>query len=304
MSRYARGQIRPIATEFGAVAVVVVVLFLWQRLLRIASSDAFGAPPVDGLLFAGGVYGALFLAGLVAIVGTYAAVRNVDCGLARPTAADLPWLGVAALSPLGCVALTALVASATGVRYGSLTGTAVAADPPLVPVVSVAGLALLVGVPSLVAVCQVLVQGSFARAVDGDAVVVPTTVVAGFVTVSDTGGLTAVPDPGRLAGVVTFAVLLGGAVLANERIDVRRRRFRVLPFLPVTALAAFVVGSGLAGLGSVAAGLFAATQFATLAVAAYTYARTESLLVPAVAYAALLSANRVVVVGFEAGVGL
>ncbi|WP_338739589.1 hypothetical protein [Haloplanus salilacus] len=299
MSRHTRGSLRPAATEFVVVAAVLVVLYLWQRLLRLASSVAFGSLPV-----AGGVSGALFLAGVVAIIGGYARVRHVDCGLRPPTAGDLPWIGVAAGSPLGLVTLTALVSRATGVRYGSLTGTAVAADPPLVPVVTVAGLGLLVGIPSLVVVCQVLVQGSFARVVDGDAVVVPTTAVTGFVTVSDTGGLAAIPGLGRLGGVVVFAVLLGGAALANERIDPHRRGLRVLAYLPVAALVALAVGSGVAGLGSVAAGLFAATQFVTLGVAAYAYARTGSLLVPAFAYAALLSANRVVVVAFEAGAGL
>jgi hypothetical protein len=291
-----------LAVEFAAVTAVLAAVTLWGRLLRALSSGLGSLP--GGLPVAGVAYGGLFLAGLAAIVGGYAAVRNVDRGLTRPTVADLPWVGAAALSPLGLVALTALVARATGVRYGSLTGTAVAADPPLVPVVTVAGLALLVGVPSLVAVCQVLVQGSFARVLDRDAAVVPTTAVTGFVTAGGAGGLTAVPDPGRLAGAAAFALLLGAGVVASERLDPRRRRLRALAYLPVAALAAVVVGSGLAGLGSVAAALFAATRVATLGVAAFAYARTGSLFVPAAAYAALLSADRVVVVVFEAGAGL
>lgn len=295
-----RRTILSIGVELGLVTGVLGVLYLWQRLLRtVRAGDLVAA---RGLLFAGVVHGGLLLGGLVAVVGAYAAVRGVETGVALPSVDGLRWLGLAALTPPTLVALTASVGSITGVRYGSLTRTAVAADPPLRPVLAVTGLGLLVGVPALALVCQILVQGSFAHVVDGDAVVLPTTALTGLVSVSDTGSLTAVPDFGRLVGAVVFATLLVAGAFADGRID--GRWLRPLVYLPAAALGLLVVGTGVAGLDSVAAGLFAATRLATLGVAAWSYERTGSLLVPALAYASLLSADRVVVVAFEAGMGL
>jgi hypothetical protein len=293
--------LRPIGAELGLITGVFVVLFLWQRLLRTAPLAAV-QPSVGGSPAAGAVNGGLLLCGIVAVVGAYAAVRDVDTGVTRPSAADLWWAGPATLTPPALVTLTALVGSATGVRYGSLTGTAVAADPPLGPVVLVAGLGLLIGVPSLVAVCQVVVQGSFTHVVDGDTAALLTTALTGFVAVSNTGGLTPIPDTGRLIGTVGFAGLLGVGVFVDEQID--RRPVRLVGYLPVAALGLLVVGSGLAGVDSAAAGLFAATRLATLGIAAWSYDRTGSLLVPALVYASVLLADEVVVVVFEAGAGL
>ena len=297
----ARRTLPPIGVELGLVTGVLAVLYLWRRLLRAVPPIGADAT-TQGLLFAGAVHGGLLLGGLVAVVGAYAAARSVDTGVALPSVDDLSRIGIAMLTPLSLVALTALVGSATGVRYGSLTRTAVAADPPLTPVLIVTGLGLLVGVPALAVVCQVLVQGSFARIVDSGTAVLLTTALTAFLTVSDTGSLTAIPDLGRLVGTAVFVALLGGGALFARRID--RRRVRLLAFLPVAAFGLFLVGTGITGIDSVAAGLFAATRLATLGVAAWSYDRTGSLLVPALAYASLLSADRVVVVAFEAGLGM
>lgn len=71
--------------------------------------------------------------------------------------------------------------------------------------------------------------------------------------------------------------------------------------VPAALFAALVVLSGVAAVGSVAGGLFALTHLAVLGLAAATYERTGSVAVPAVAYATLLLANRLVVFLFEAG---
>jgi len=297
-ARPATDWARPLAVEFGLVTGVLFGLYLWRHLLTTVRS-LVGSPPVGGVVVGSLVNGGLLLLGTVLIVGAYATLRNIDPGLTLPTTADLPDIVLAGLAPLVLVSLTKLVGIATGVPYNALTKTAVAADPPLWPVAVVAGLSLLVGVPALVAICQVLVQGSVARIVDGDAAVALTTLVTGFVMVDTTGGLATIPDRGKLAGFVVLVLLLCLALAADARTD--RSWLRWLAATPVVAFAALVVGSGVAGVDSVAGGLFAATQLLTLGVAAYTYDRTRSLLVPALAYATLLLANQVVVVVFEAG---
>lgn len=288
---------RRIAREFGLVIAMLAGLYLWRQLVTEALSVAGLAS--GGVFVTGLVSGGILLAGLVALVGAYAAVRNIDFGLALPSTADLPAVALAVLIPVALVALTKLAGVATGVPYNSLTKTAVAADAPLLPVLRIAVIGLLVGVPALVVVCQVLIQGSFEQVVGGDAAILLTTVVTGFVMVSNTGGLTTVPDLGKLLGAAVFALLLGVGLFVDERAD--HDWLRWLGYAPVLVFAAIVVLSGIAAVESVAGGLFAATQLAVLGVAAVTYDRTESLLVPALAYASLLLANRVVVVVFEAG---
>jgi len=288
---------RAVTVEFAIVTVALVGLYLWQHLVAGALS-LLGSPP--GGVFVGGIVsGGLLLLGIVLFTGAYVSVRGVDPGLGLPTTADAPAVALAVLVPAGLVALTKLVGVATGVPYNALTKTAVAADSRLRPILLVATLGLLVGVPALVAICQVLVQGSFDRVVAGDAAVVLTALVTGFVMVSTTGGLATIPDRGKLGGTVLFALLLGGALVADDRFD--RDWLRSLAAAPAVGFVALVVLSGVAGVDTVAGGLFASTQLATLGVAAYTYDRTASLPVPALAYASLLLANRAVVVVFEAG---
>jgi hypothetical protein len=288
----------PLAVEVGVVTAVLIGLSLWRRLVASVLS-AVGLPSVGGVPVGGAVGGGLLLVGVVLLAGAYVAVRNIDPGPAVPTRADRAAVAAAVVTPLAFVALTKLVGVATGVPYNALTKTAVAADPPLIPILLLAGLSLFVGVPSLVVICQVIVQGSIGRAVDGDAAIVLTTLVTGFVVVDTTGRLGPIPDRGKLAGVVAFVLLLGIALAGNARAD--RDWVRWLAAVPVVAFVALVVLSGVAGVDSLVGGLFALSQLATLGAAAYAYDRTDSLLVPALAYASYLLVTRAVVVGFEAG---
>ena len=298
--RVALRSMHPLAVEFGIVTATLACVSLSVRLVPGALSSVFESPSAfDGLLVGGLVNGGLLLAVLVVFAGAYVRVRDIDVGLTLPTASDLPAAAVAVLTPLALVGLTKLVGVATGVPYNALTKSSVAPDAPLRPILRVSGLGLLVGVPTRAVLCQVLVQGSFERVVDGDGAVALTTLLTGFLLVSDAGGLTTVPDRGKLAGAVVFAFLLGVALLVNERAD--RDWVRVLAAVPAAAFVALVVLSGIAGVGSVAAALFALATLATLGVAAATYHRTRSLLVPALAYASLLFADRAVVIVFEAG---
>lgn len=245
------------------------------------------------------VTGGLFIAGLVVFTRTYAAYRDIQIGRSLPARTELPLVAAAGVIPLALVGLTKLVGSVIGVPYNSLTKTAVAADAAAGPILLLTGLSVLLTVPVLVIVCQVLVQGSFEQVVEDDTAIGLTTVLTGFVMVSNTGGLTIAPDETKLAGAVLFAIVLGLAVYVNDRYP--RDQLRYLAYIPLALVSSLLLVAGLAELGSIAGVLFAATHLAVFAVAAYTYDRTGSLLAPTVAYTMLVLANRAVVVLFEAG---
>jgi len=289
-----------LAGELGVVTAVLVGVLLWQRLVRETTAVVFGTPGAfDSLLVNGLVNAVILLGGLVAFVAAYAAVRDFDVGLRLPARGDLPVVALAALLPVVLVALTKAVGVLTGVEFNALVMMSVAADASLRPVVLVTGLGLLVGVPALALTCQVLVQRSFERVMGRGGAVAATTLVAGFVMVSDTGGLASVPETGPLAGVVLFALLVAGALFVAERTD--DDRVRVLAALPALALVALIALSVVVELTSVAGAVFGISQLAVLAVAAYAYARTDSLLAPAIAYASFRVASRAIVVFLEAG---
>ena len=290
----------PFAVELGIVTALLLGVYLWREFVRGALTAVFGTPPViGGIFFSALVSGGVLLLGLIVFTGAYAMYRDIDIGLRLPARNDATLAGMAVLTPVICVTVTKIVGTVTGVPYNSLTKTSVAADASVLSVLLIAGLGLIVGVPALVAICQILVQGSFEQVVSTDAAIVLTTVMTGFVMVSNTGGLATVPEFGKLVGAVVFTLSLGVAVYASERIDSRWLRY--LGFAPVLVVTAIIILSSVAEIETIASGLYAATQLAVLGVAAYTYNETESLFVPALAYASLLLANRTVVFVFEAG---
>ncbi|USZ67552.1 hypothetical protein NGM10_12545 [Halorussus salilacus] len=291
----------PIATELAFAVCAVGGFALWHHTASTVASSAVdalslpGGLPVEGLLG-----GSLLLAGSFLFAGAYVTLRDIEVGVALPSADDLPLVGVAIALPAVLVGLTKFVGALTGVPYGSLTMTAVAADVPLEPFLVVTGLGLFVGVPSYLLTCQVVVQGSLGRVTDGDIAVVATTAVASFLLLSARGGLSPFPERGRLGGAVLFVATIGVALFAADRVG--RRWLRALSYLPALVLFGVAALSGVAAVESVAGGLFVTTQVAVLGLAAYAYDRTDSLLVPALAYASLLATGQAVVFVFEAGV--
>lgn len=296
---------RSLAVDAGLATAVLVAVFVWRRLAQAVSEPFVGvvsaATGGADLVATGLLTGGTFLAGLLVLAGGYAVVRDVDVSLAVPGREDLPAVAVAALVPVVLVGLTKLVGLATGVPYSQLTGTAYAADPPLVPVASVVALGVLVGVPGLVVVCQVVVQGSLARTLDGRETVVATTLATGFLLTGGAGSLEAVPDRGKLAGAAVFVLLAGVAVAAADR--TADPRLRVLAGLPAAAFVAVALASAVLETDSLAAALFGLAHLAVLAAAAATYERTDSLVVPAVAYLSLTLSTTAVVLVFETGLG-
>ncbi|WP_372911168.1 hypothetical protein [Salinigranum sp.] len=292
---------RPLVAAFASLTAALVVVVLWRRVVtELLTASLVSVPRSGGLLVDVLVTDGPFVVGVVALAVAYAVARDLEVGLALPSASDAARVVLAVAVPLVAVGLTKLVGVFDDVPYGSLTKTAYAADAPVWPVVVVTGLGLVVGVPVVVAVCQVLVQGSVQRAVDGDAALVVTALVTAFVMVDTTGRLTPVPEAGKLAALVAFSLLLGVGLYGRERIAAEW--VRDLASLPAALFVCVVFLAGLVGVGSVTGGLFALAQLVTFGVAAYAYDRSGSLLPPALAYACLQVANTAVVYGFEAGV--
>lgn len=294
---------RSATVEFGAVIAILIGVYLWQRTIRVVTNpllagldslSAFG-----GLLVGGLLTGGVFIAGLAVFAEVYTTSREISVGTVLPADVDPTIIGLAGATPAALVVATKLVGTLTDVTYQSLTVTYYGSEGPLRTVLAVVGVELLVAVPSLVLICQVLVQGSLRRTLGGDRTVVVTTLVTGVLMTSNVGGLTTTPELGRLLGAVLFVLVLGIALYATENVE--REGLRYLAYAPAVLFVAVTAFSGITQIESVAGGLFALTHFVALGIAAYTYERSESLFAPTLAYLSLLLANDAVVVVLESG---
>lgn len=289
----------PLVTEFALVIVVAFVFLYFQQAFLAGASLLRDALPLpDGMLTDGLVIGGALLGGAVLFGGAYATLRDVDVGLALPTREDWPLAGTALLLPVLLVGLTKLVGVLTGTLYGSLTMTTYRIAM-LEPFLYTIGLRLVVGVPSCLLLCQVVVQRGFDRVVGGGAAVGLTTVLGGFLLANSSGGLSSVPDQGRLFGAMLFCLAVAWGLYVNNHVE--REWVRYASYLPASLFVVAVAISRVAAVETVAGVLFVGTQLTVLGLAAYTYERTDSLLVPGLAYFSLFLANEVVVFGLEAG---
>lgn len=292
---------RGVVFEFGVVVAGLVGVTLWSQVagaLQPLAETLFGSGTRLATLPAPMLAtSAIFVCGVVVAGVVYARARGFDLGAEPPGRADLSVVGGAVAVPAVLVGGTALVARWTGVAYGDLTNTAFAADAPLDPILAILGLSTVVAVPTLVVVCQLVVQNGFQDALGGDAAVVLTTLVAGF-TMTSHSGLTIAPETGKLAVAVLLVLAFGVARYATHHVD--RGRHRTAAHLPAVLLLAAIVASALLGVESLAGGLFVLANVGAVGYAAYGFDRTGSLLVPALAYLSVLLATDAVVL-LEAG---
>jgi len=293
-------------TELAFVVVALVAVTAWEHLARTFVLPGVGFGPggygyavFDSILIPGVVTGGILLVGVAAVAGVYVTVRDVDVGGLRPTGRTTT-VGAAALAPVALVALTKLVAAATGTTYGALFQRSYGEPATAAMFASTTLLMVVLVVPMLLLVCQVIVQGGLRRVVDGDAGVAATTLVTGFLLVDATGGLEMVPEPGTLVGAALFVLAIAAATRGRERFE--QPRLRYLSLVPLALLVCLTVVTGVAAVETVPAVSFVGVKVAVLGIAAYAYDRTESLLVPALTYAAFLATSEAVVFLLEAGV--
>lgn len=295
---------RPTA-ELAFVVAALVAAVLWEYLAREFvipgvgfGYGGYGYAVFDSILVTGIVTGGILLVGVAAVAGVYITARDVDVGGLRPTGGMST--AAAALAPVVLVALTKVVAAATGTTYGALFQRSYGAPATVEMFVSTTVLMVFLLAPMLLLVCQVIVQGGLRRIVAADAVVPATTLVTGFLLVDATGGLEMLPEPGKLVGAALFVGAVAVAQYGTERFE--QSLFRYLALLPAALLVGLTVVTGIAAVETVPAVLFLGVKVAVLGVAAYAYDRTGSLLAPALTYAGFLATSEAVVYLFEAGV--
>lgn len=292
--------------EFAFVVAALVAAVLWEHLAREFvipgvgfGYGGYGHAVFDSILIPGVVTGGILLVGVAAVAGVYVTARDVDVGGLRPTG-RIPTVAGAALAPVALVALTKLVAVASGTTYGALFQRSYGAPAGVEMFVSTTALMVFLLAPTLLLVCQVIVQGGLRRVVAEDAVVPATTLLTGFLLVDATGGLEMLPGPGKLVGAGLFVGAVAVAQYGTERFE--QSLFRYLALVPAALLVVLTVVTGIAGVGTVPAVLFLGVKVAVLGVAAYAYDRTGSLLAPLLTYASFLATSEAVVYVFEAGV--
>lgn len=239
---------------------------------------------------------ALVLLGIGVLTAAYAAWRGYSLRASMPATSDARVVGAA-------VAVAALLATPSFALLAVRTGTGVEhvastlADAGAVFTLrTLTRIALFVAGMALLG--HALVQGALGRVIGRGRAVVATTMLGGYLAAPTTityGTFAAgpwLPAWGRRAAVALLFVLALGVVVAAER-RVDDDRLRTLATLPLLAAVALVVLVLAAAADSPGGAVVALTRAAVIGVAAYAYDATDSLLVPALAYAAFAVVSRV-----------
>jgi hypothetical protein len=286
---------RPLARE-GAIAVAAfgaVVLWihaLWPVAGAIRSVVRPGALAETGLgsLAATALTNsAVVVAGTVAFTAAYARVRGRPVPLALPDREDVPLVAAVAVAPAGAVGVVELLAGATGTTTASLTGSSYApgADPGVTAVVT--ALALFLGLPVYVLVTHALVQRTLRSAASPAVAIGLTTLLIGTVGPTD---LVSWGRSFRVAAVtLSIVAAIAVPVYAAEAFD--RAWLSAFCALPLALFAAGVLAQWATGFDGVAEAALGLAEVGLVGVSAYAYERTESLLPPALAYAAFVVAR-------------
>lgn len=275
---------RAVVVELAVVGALVGAMQLYAIALDRALDPYFIASDVE--LWA--LRGALYLAGLGTIAVAYRRVRGVSYPLSIPERSRSRVVGVAVA---GAAVLAGLNYLPITVQAGTELLGALASTTPRALLFGRTPFGIAVFVPSMAVLYHGLVQGGFQRAFGRERAVVATTVVGGYLVVpSYSGHVAAFRGPwlyaaGNRAAVGVLCVLaLAVAVYVTDGVD--DDRVRSMAAVPV-ALALALVAITLAGAVDRPIELLpVASRVALVGVAAYAYDGTESLLTPALVYAA------------------
>lgn len=297
---------RPLAREGLIAALAFGAFLLWTEVLR--SAGLLAASAVDPLLTTSSplwsladnaiVASAVIVAGMACFAAGYVRLRGLSVGAIAPETGDLPLVAAAVLLPAAAVAAVYGAASATGTTLSALHGTSAAPETPLIYPVVITGIALSVGLPAYVLLAHVIVQRTLRRAADAGTAIGVTAVLIGFTGPTELIG-SGLPMRTSVTTVL-LAVAIALPVYAAESFD---REW--LPWLCGAPLALFAIGfvaEWAADVDGLAAGAYALTRVGVVALGACVYERTDSLLPPALTYAAFVVSIEAVVVGLEAGV--
>lgn len=280
---------RAVVVELAVVGALAGAMQLYAMLLDDALDPYFLDSDVELWV----LHGALYLAGLGVLAIAYGSVRGVSYPLSIPGRARSRVVGVAVA---GAAVLASLSYLPFAVQSGPELAAALASTTPRTLLFGRTPFGLAVFVPSMALLYHGLVQGGFRRAFDRERAVVATTVVGGYLAIPSSAlpvGIFRGPwlhAAGNRAAVGALCVLtLAIAVYWSEGID--DDRVRALAVVPL-ALALTLVGITLAGSVDRLVELVPmVSRMALVGVAAYAYDGTDSLLGPALVYAAFAATS-------------
>ncbi|QLH77852.1 hypothetical protein HZS55_11325 [Halosimplex rubrum] len=296
---------RPLARETTVAVVAFGAFTLWIQALwwvayRATSAlgpTAFVSGDLAELAATALSNRAVLLVGIAAFALVHGRLRGQPVGVSLPGRSDVPTVATAALVPVAGVAAITVLASTQGTTLAVLEGTYYAQNTgPLLPA-TLTLLTVLVGLPAYVLVAHEIVQRPLSAAGRPWAAVAVTTLFVGTIGPRELVG-TGLP----MRAVVVFLVL--AASVALPAVAAHTFEYEWLPLLCGIPLALFVGGVlvGFAGqTDGVADGALALVGLAVVAVAAYGYERTGSVVVPAVAYVAFVVSSDAV--AFALGIG-
>lgn len=295
----------PLARE-GAIAVAAFgAVVLWIHALSPVASalqsvvrpGALAETGLGSLAATALTNSAVVVAGTVAFTASYARVRDRPIPLALPDRADLPLVAAVAVAPVAAVGVVELLAGATGTSTAALTDSSYAPGVDPVGPATITALVLALGLPVYVLVTHALVQRTLRSAARPWVAIGLTTLLIGTVGPTD---LVSSGRPFQVAAVtLSLAAAIAIPVFAAEAFD--RAWLSAFCALPLAIFAGGVVvqwATGFDGFADAALGL---AEVGLVGISAYAYERTESLLPPALAYAAFVVARDAV--SFLVGTG-
>ncbi|QPV63414.1 hypothetical protein I7X12_01900 [Halosimplex litoreum] len=285
----------PLARE-GAIAVAAFGAFvIWihslgpvaSALQSVVRPGAFAATGLGSLAATGLTNSAVVVAGAVAFTAAYARVRGRSVPLSLPDRSDLPLVAAVAVAPVAAVAVVALLAGVTGTSLAALTGSSYAPGVDPVGPATVTGLVLALGLPVYVLVAHALVQRTLRSAARPSVAIGLTTLLIGTIGPTD---LVSSGRPLQVAAVtLSLVAAIAIPVFAAEAFD--RAWLSAFCAVPLAVFAAAVVIQWATGFDGVAGAALGLAEVGLVAVSAYAYERTDSLLPPALAYAAFVGAR-------------
>lgn len=293
----------PLAREALVALVAVGALGLWVNLVGtfvreyvpFEAIDAPGGPSAE-LALTGFGMSVFFIAGMVLFVGAYLRVRDIEVSPTIPDRQVLAYGAGATAAGLALVGFVSLVVVVTGSSFTDVTGTSYGPGAVLGITMLITGLGLFVGVPAYVLVSHVLLQRTIERAGRPTIAIGLTTFVVGAI------GPTAVLDVSPLQGGIGLVLVAGAIalpVIAAERYE--HRWLVVVTAIPAVLLVAGLLAERISDLAGVAGGAHLLAVLGVVAVGAYAYERTDSVVPSALAYATFVVALDVVHYGTAVG---
>lgn len=283
---------RPVAREVLLAFLAVVGMTLWLVAVEPLAYDVSNLVSVsevvpddaNSLVVFSLVPSAVLVLGMVAFAFAYVRLRSIRVPVALPNRTALPDVVLAVVVPGGLVVVATGLLGASDSTLAAVPAVAPAPGTSAVWAVDRIAVRLLYGAPAYFLVAHVLVQRTLRRATDPLVAVGVTTLV--LVPFDLTVGTNVLPLQ-LAAAAALFALALALPVFAAYYFDEHW-----LPWLCAVPLAV-LVGAVLLEFAGTATGVASAVallaKVIVVALGAYTYERTDSPLLPVLAYASFVA---------------